>query len=172
MISEKDSLNLLKKYNLVSGRIEHSIGVAKTAHEIAVRICSRHPNLPIDPEKVKIAALLHDIGRAMPGDHEINTLFILKSEGLEDIASITMHGSCYEIMQLRGIENPSLIPETIENKIVAYADAIYKDRPVTLKERWEEIEKRRADEPEKVASLHKAKKRFLAMEEEIRELMK
>jgi putative nucleotidyltransferase with HDIG domain len=171
MISENDALNLLYKYNIVPGRIHHSIGVAKTAFEIATSIHSRHPQLSIDPEKVKIAALLHDIGRAMPGDHEINTITVLKREGLEDIASITMHGSCYEIMQLRGIENPSLIPQTIENKIVAYADAIYKDRPVTLKERWLEIEHRRADETEKIASLHKAKERFLAMEHEIRELM-
>jgi putative nucleotidyltransferase with HDIG domain len=172
MISEYDALNLLYKYKIVPGRIHHSIGVAKTAYEIAALIHSKHPQLPIDPEKVKMAALLHDIGRSMSGDHEINTITILQSEGLDDIASITMHGSCYEIMQLRGIENPSLIPQTIENKIVAYADAIYKDRPVTLKERWVEIEKRRVDESEKIASLHKAKERYLAMEIEIRELMR
>lgn len=172
MITEDQAIELLKKYNLPEPRISHSIGVAETAFDIASKIHKNHPELIIDPQKVRIAALLHDIGRSLPGDHEPNTVKILQSEGLEEIASITMHGSYYEIMLLRGVDNPQLIPQTIENKIVAYSDACYKDHPVSMEQRWAEIESRRKDESEKIKSLHMAKDRFMRMEREIKELLR
>lgn len=168
MISETDALKLLQKYKLPQYRINHSLGVAKVAHDLALKIHSKHPGLPVDPQKVKLAGLLHDIGRAQPGDHEINTVNILRTEGLDDLADITMHGSYYEIMLIRGIDNPEFIPQTLENKIVAYADACFKDHPVSMQERWKEIELRRSKESEKIESLKMAKSRFLKMEKELR----
>lgn len=172
MITEDQAIELLKKYNLPEPIISHSIGVAETAFDIATNIHKNHPELTLDPQKVRIAALLHDIGRSLPGDHEPNTVKILQSEGFEDIASITMHGSYYEIMLLRGVDNPQLIPQTIENKIVAYSDSCYKDHPVSMEQRWAEIESRRKDESEKIKSLHMAKDRFIKMEREINELLR
>jgi len=134
---------------------------------VAHLIRSTHPELPVDPQKVEIAALLHDIGRAFPGDHEINTIQILNKEGLADIAEITMHGSYYEIMLLRGIDDQKLKPTTLENKIVAYADSRFKDKLISMEERWSEIETRRSDEPQKIKSLQMAKNRFKEIEREI-----
>jgi putative nucleotidyltransferase with HDIG domain len=171
MISEHEALQLLIKYNLPQSRIDHSIGVARQAQRIATLIHDRHPDLQCNPEKVARAALLHDIGRSQTGDHEINTVTILKNEGLDELASITMHGSFYEIQLLRGIDNDAFRPVTIENKIVAYADAIFKDRPVTLVERWAEIEQRRKTENEKIMSIEMAKQRFFKIEQELMELM-
>jgi putative nucleotidyltransferase with HDIG domain len=170
MITEHDALELLKKYKLPQGRIEHSIGVAHTAWTIATKIHFLHPQLPVNPQKVKIAGLLHDIGRCMVGDHEAHTVEILQCEGLDEIAAIAMHGSYYEIMQLRGIEDLSLKPQSLENKIVAYADATFKDRPVTLQQRWDEISKRRWGETEKIKSIERAKKRFFEIEQELEDL--
>lgn len=171
MISEHDAIELLKKYKLPDPRIAHSRGVAAFAYDIALKINKKHPEISLDPQKVKIAALLHDIGRSLPGDHEPNTIKILRLEGLEEIASVTMHGSYYEIMLLRGIDDPQLKPRTIENKIVAYADACFKDHPVSMEERWTEIELRRKDEKEKIESLSMAKKRFKQMEKELKGLL-
>ncbi len=170
MITEKNALELLHKYAISPQRIEHCIGVAEFAFDLATRIHKNHPDLSIDPVKIKRAGLLHDIGRCQPGDHELNTLSILKQEGLDDIAAITIHGSIYEIMLLRGIDNPELLPKTIENKIVAYADSRFNYRLVTLQERWAEIESRRKDETEKIKSLRMSKKRFIEMEKEIESL--
>ena len=172
MITEKKALALLKKHLRDEDRIAHSIGVAEIAHDLARRIHVKHPGLPVDPSKVKIAALLHDIGRSRKGDHEINSIEILKEEGLHDIAAITMHGSLYEIMRQRGTSDPSLLPQTLENKIVAYADTRYRDRPVTMEERWAEIEKRRAPEKEKIDSLRAAKARYRALEQELLDLVR
>lgn len=172
MISEHDALELLKKYKLPRSRIDHSIGVAHQAFQIATLIHARNPQLTCNPEKVARAALLHDIGRSMPGDHEPNTVTILKNEGLDELASITMHGSFYEIQHLRGIDSDEFLPKTLENKIVAYADATFKDKPVTLEERWSEIEQRRVNEDEKIASIHMSKERFFKIEQELLELMR
>ncbi|NLE01234.1 MAG: HD domain-containing protein, partial [Fibrobacter sp.] len=158
-INESDALQLLNNYKIHPDRIAHSVGVSDFAFKIAQQINQLHPELDIDPQKVKLAALLHDIGRSQPGDHELNTISILKQEGLEEIASITMHGSFYEIMKLRGEDNPSYLPKTIENKIVAYADARFKDKLLSLEERWSEIEHRRSNEPEKLRSITMAKQR-------------
>jgi putative nucleotidyltransferase with HDIG domain len=171
MINENDALELLKKYNLPQSRLHHSIGVAQQAFRIATLIHTHHPHLACNPEKVARAALLHDIGRGVPGDHELNTVTILKNEGLDELASITMHGSFYEIQQLRGINSDEFLPKTLENKIVAYADATFKDKPVTLEERWSEIEQRRKNEDEKVASIQMSKERFFKIEQELMELM-
>ncbi|HEX2957270.1 MAG TPA: HD domain-containing protein [Chitinispirillaceae bacterium] len=172
MIGEDDALELLKKYKLPRSRVDHSIGVAQQAFRIATSIHARNPHLACDPEKVARAALLHDIGRCMPGDHELNTITILKNEGLDELASITMHGSFFEIQLLRGIDSDEFLPTTLENKIVAYADATFKDKPVTLEERWKEIEQRRVNEDEKIASIHMSKERFFKIEQELMALMR
>jgi putative nucleotidyltransferase with HDIG domain len=172
MISEQDALELLKKYKLPQSRIDHSIGVAQQAFRIASLIHTRNPQLDCNPEKVARAGLLHDIGRSMPGDHELNTITILKNEGLDELSLITMHGSFYEIQLLRGIDSDDFLPKTLENKIVAYADATFKDIPVTLEERWNEIEQRRINEDEKIESIHMSKERFFNIEQELMELMR
>jgi putative nucleotidyltransferase with HDIG domain len=171
MITEKQALSLLKKYNLGKPRVRHSKGVAAFAHALAVQIHKRHPSLDINPEKVCIAALLHDIGRGREGDHETNSVAILKQEGLADIADIVMHGSMYEISVVRGKPDKSLLPRTIENKIVAYADARFKDSVVSLKERFREVLDRRKLEKEKVESVNMAMERYYNIEKELMELL-
>jgi putative nucleotidyltransferase with HDIG domain len=170
MLTEQSALLLLQKHNIAPDRIAHSVLVADFAYELACKIHDKHPELPVDSAKVKIAALLHDIGRGRDGDHELNSVRILEEEGLPELAAIVIHGSIYEIMKLRGRDDPGLLPRTIENKIVAYADARCKDRVVRMEERWAEIEVRRSTEREKIASLRMAKERFLAMERELLEL--
>ncbi len=94
----------------------------------------------------------------------------MKKEGLSDLAAIVMHGSMYELSVLRGSPNESFLPRTLENKIVAYADARVKDRVVTLEERFSEILARRKMEKEKVESVKMAMKRYFKMEKELMEL--
>ena len=170
MISEPEALLLLRKYLASEQRIAHSIIVADFAYGLALRIHTAHPDLPLDPAKVKIGALLHDIGRGREGDHELNSIEILKQEGLPEIAAIVVHGTIYEIMRLRGRDDPELLPRSLGNKIVAYADARCKDRLMSLQERWNELSVRRKTETEKIASLRIAKERFFAIERELMEL--
>jgi putative nucleotidyltransferase with HDIG domain len=170
IISTERALDLLRWYRLSAERIKHSIGVGEYAFWLASAIHARHPLLPVDPDKVRIAGLLHDIGRCRPGDHETNSVTILNEEGLGEIAAIVMHGTLYEIQLLRGIDNPALLPQTLENKIVAYADTRFRLAPVSLAERFADIRRRRKNEPEKLASLDLVIARIRALENELREL--
>jgi len=167
MIPFSNAKALLENYKLEDNRIRHSQAVSNFAFELAEKVHAHHPELGVDPEKVRIAALLHDIGRSRPGDHEINSVAILNSEGLADIAAIVMHGSMYEISVLRGTPDASLLPRSLENKIVAYADARVKDRIVSLQERFDEVLCRRALESEKVESVKMAMKRYFEMQKEL-----
>jgi hypothetical protein len=144
--------------------------VASFAYDLAARIRRRHPELTIDPQKVKAAALLHDISRARPGDHEVNSATILREEGLGELAEMVMHGSYYEMSKLRGTDEPSLLPRSLENKIVAYADTRVRLRPVSVRKRVEDILRRRADDPEKAKAVRMALPRYLALEAELMEL--
>ncbi|HMD68625.1 MAG TPA: HD domain-containing protein [Chitinivibrionales bacterium] len=170
MITEQQALSLLDKYNLPSSRINHSKGVASFANELALAIKQHHPELDIDPDKVRIAALLHDVGRGMEGDHELNSVRILKQEGLADLADIVMHGSMYELSVIHGAPDESLLPRTIENKIVAYADTRFKDSLVSLNERFNEVLERRRLEKEKSESVKMAAQRYDIIEKELMEL--
>jgi putative nucleotidyltransferase with HDIG domain len=165
------ALDLLTRYGISGARLEHSIGVSRFAYDLAQKIAAKHPDLPVDPEKVRIAALLHDIGRSQPGDHELNSMRILRKEGLPHIAEIAIHGTIYEIARLRGVDDPALLPATLENKIVAYADARFRLSVVTLDQRFADVRERRKDDPDKLASIDIAIDRFKSMERELMGLL-
>jgi putative nucleotidyltransferase with HDIG domain len=170
MIDESGALALLRRHGMDEVRVRHSQGVAMFAYRLAARIRRRHPELPLDPAKVKAAALLHDIGRTRDGPHEANSVAILREEGLGDLADIVMHGSYYEIQKLRGQDDPSLLPSSLEHKIVAYADTRFRLNVVSVAERMAEIVKRRAADREKVESVRMALPRYQALERELMEL--
>jgi putative nucleotidyltransferase with HDIG domain len=172
MLTYDQALALLARYGIPESRIEHCKGVSEFAYSLAQKISASHPELPVDPEKVRIAALLHDIGRSRPGDHELNSVAILREEGHPELADIVMHGSMYEISQLRGTDDPSLLPHSLENKIVAYADARFRLSIVTLEERFTDVKERHKNNPEKVASVAMGQKRFEELEKELQELTK
>ena len=171
-MTEAQAETLLDKYGLPPECLAHCRGVSRIAYETAVTIRRHNPGLNIDVNKVKLAGLLHDIGRSQPGDHECNSVGILHDEGEHELAEIVMHGTLYEAYQLRGQERPELLPRSVENKIVAYADTRFRLSPMTLEERIAEIRIRRADDRGKIQSLRKAVPRLQALTREIESLMR
>ncbi|MBD3321226.1 MAG: HD domain-containing protein [Chitinivibrionales bacterium] len=167
MISPGTALAMLQKYGLSQSRIRHCRGVARFAYNLAHKIADTNPELAVNPEKVRIAGLLHDIGRYCDDNHELRGVEILRAEGLHDIAEIIMHGSAYELSVLNGKENIALLPSTLENKIVAYADARFRLEPVSLRDRIDEVKQRRCDEPAKIRSVEMAIERFTQLENEL-----
>ncbi len=173
MITENEALQLLKKYMKNERIIKHCLGAADVAYEIASKIHTKNPDLGINPNKVKIAALLHDIGRCRDGVHEFNTIDILKREGLSDIAEIAMHGFLYEILEQRGEGTGNLLPRKLENKVVALADMYYNqdEQRVSLNQRMDDIAVRHRGEKEFLKAMELARKRFEELESEINSLM-
>ena len=124
-------------YNLL---IAHSKSVA----DMAIEIVASHPELGADASFVYEAAMLHDIGIFLTKAHKIyctgensyilHSLLgaeILRKEGLERHALVcerhTGAGISVEeiINQKLPLPHKDLIPLTIEEKIVAYADKFF-----------------------------------------------
>ena len=125
--------------------LEHSWRVAT----MALRCAAAHPELPIDRALVVRGSLLHDIGifatrapsiHCHGTEHYLMHGFIgarlLRTLGMEAEARIcerhTGAGLTREVIMERGldIEPRDYLPETIEEKIVCYADKFYsKSRP-------------------------------------------
>mgnify|MGYP006285542899 CR=1 FL=1 len=134
----KTAINLLRKYVKEEHVISHSKRVAEVAEKIAKTI--KKNGHKINVEKVKCAALLHDIGRGIEHEnHEYHSEEILRKEGQPDIADIIKtHG-----IRLERHGKEEFRPETLEQRIIAYADGrVNFDEVVTLKERYELLDKR------------------------------
>jgi len=174
MITESEALELLKKYAVNEKTIKHCLGVAGVAFEIATKIKQKNLSLEINPEKVKIAALLHDIGRAKEGKHELNTVDILKNEGLADLAEVTFHGFIYETALLKKEKDAEkYLPSSLENKIIVIADMHYNqnEQRVSLDERFSDIEKRYKNDKNFLKILKLAKLRMEKLDKELDDLM-
>jgi len=169
MITEKQALEILKRYLKIESRIYHCIGVSNVAFDLANKV-KKNPSLNINPEKVKIVGLLHDIGFSQEGYHEISGQNILISEGFPEIAKIIMHGIIYEqIFFQTGHYDKNYLPTIIENKIVVLADMYYnqKQQKVTLDERIADVEERYKNDEDFLKAAKLAWPRFKNLEKEI-----
>ncbi len=120
-------MNLLLKYKLPKNVVAHSKKVAKIALEIACEL--RRNGFEVDVELVERAALLHDVGRSVTHglEHGYFGGRILRKEGeREKVARVVerhvLGGISREEAELMGLPARDFIPETLEEKIVCYAD--------------------------------------------------
>ncbi len=127
-----DPIALLEKYHDKDSEefkilLEHSKAVAKKAVEIAKKVGA-------DVEFVREAALLHDIGVTGEGKyilHGIKGKEILEKEGLPKHALVCERhigvGLTKEDVEKQNLPLPKkdMIPLTIEEEIVAYADLFH-----------------------------------------------
>ena len=177
MITKREALKLFHKH--MPKHLEksqwikhHSIWVSEIAFEIAKKIKKKHPHMHIHPHKVKIAWLLHDIGKARDGNHELNSAQILREEGLHEIADIIIHSFVYELFLIEWEEKKEYLPQTIENKILVYADFLFHKEQVTIHERIREIKERKKHETKRLKALELAESRLHVIAKEIEELIK
>ncbi len=134
VITEKEAVELLKKYSTndesFNKVLNHSKAVQKLALEIAEEVKKNHD---VNIDLVKIGSLLHDIGRFKCYKknsirHGLVGGEILKKEGLEKHARIAeTHigvGITKEDIEKQKLNLPlkDFVPEITEEKIIAYAD--------------------------------------------------
>ncbi len=127
--TRKQALQFLRKSGCKENVIRHCEAVAQLATEIA-EAC--HENgLDVDLELVQTGALLHDIGRSKTHSvhHAVIGANIAKSLGLPEpiISIIKRHvGGGITIKEAKELGWPKDIytPQTLEEKIVSYADKL------------------------------------------------
>lgn len=147
--TREEALNLLSKVGCSNEVITHCKAVASLAVEMAQRL--RRNGLKVDVKLVEVGALLHDIGRAKTHSvhHAVVGAEIARSIGLPNslISVIERHiggGITSEEAAKLGWPPKSYLPETIEEKIVCYADKLIEGNrkvpiEVTLRKLVEEL---------------------------------
>ncbi len=128
MIARKDALRALREAGCSEKVIQHALAVERTSLSIAKRILARGRR--VDLQLVGLGALLHDIGRARTHGitHGVEGGKILRSVGLDDFVRFA---ECHlgagipasEAKEL-GLPPRDFAPQTLEEKVVTYADKL------------------------------------------------
>jgi len=125
--NREQAIQLLRETNCPPQVISHCIAVANYALELANRLQAN--DLSIDLSLVEAGALLHDIGRSKTHgvDHSIAGAAIAQNLNLPPtlVNIIKRHvgaGISSEEAQQLGWPKDNYIPQTLEEKIVCYAD--------------------------------------------------
>lgn len=124
---DEEELSLLRQSGCPSHVIDHCLAVKETA----LRLASQVKKVPIDRELVRRGALLHDIGRSKCHTlhHAVEGAAIARALGLEEalVRIVERHigaGITTEEAVKLGLPAKDYVPETVEEKIVSYADNI------------------------------------------------
>jgi uncharacterized protein len=127
--SREQALQFLRQSGCLRNVIKHCEAVAELAVEIA-NACKER-GLEVDSELVEIGALLHDIGRAKTHSvhHAVIGAEIAESLGLPEtvISIIKRHvGGGITAREAKKLGWPMdiYVPQTLEEKIVSYADKL------------------------------------------------
>ena len=127
--SREQAIQFLRQSECPNNVIRHCEAVTELAVEIA-KVC-KEKGLTVDLELVEIGALLHDIGRSKTHSvhHAIIGATIAKPLGLPEpvLAIIKRHvGGGITMKEARKLGWPKdvYIPQTLEEKIVSYADKL------------------------------------------------
>ncbi|HIE18516.1 TPA: TIGR00295 family protein [Candidatus Bathyarchaeota archaeon] len=169
MPSSKEALKILKASGCSPGVIKHCKAVSDLAVKIA-RKCKRN-GISVNLDLVRVGALLHDIGRSKTHSvhHPIVGAEIAQSFNLPEpiIRIIKRHlggGLTAEEASELGWPVEDYLPETIEEKIVTYADKLIAgERTVLIQETIKKLSKR-------LGVQHPSIKRIMNLHKEITEV--
>lgn len=166
--SKQKALNFLVQSGCTPQVIRHCEAVTHVAKKIAIA-CKRR-GLNVDMELIKIGALLHDIGRSRT--HSVNHVIM----GVEVATSLGLPRSVVSIIQCHtGINMDEAeklgwplncyLPQTIEEKIVSYADKLIEgSMRVKIEKTIEKLSR-------ELGSTHSAIKRLKKLHEEFSSLI-
>ncbi len=123
----EQAIEILKRNHCSEKVIQHTQAVSALAVEIAKQVQAK--NHPVNLQLVEVGALLHDLGRSQTHsvDHAIVGAKLAQQEGLpqEIVSIIKRHvgaGITSGEAQWLGWPEDNYVPQTLEEKIVCYAD--------------------------------------------------
>ena len=159
--NREQAIELLRKNKCPPQVVSHCVAVADLALETANKLEAK--GLKINIQLVEAGALLHDLGRSKNHtvDHAIVGAQIAKSIGLPDpvINIIKRHvgaGITEEEAQWLGWPKDIYIPQTLEEKVVSYADKLIdQSKRTPIETEIERLQKEnKCEAAERVRKLH------------------
>ncbi len=129
VISEQEAINLLREEKSPEILIKHSVTVSEIS--IILALAFKEKGYDVDLELVRVGGLLHDIGRVKT--HSVRHGYIggklLRDRGIDErIARIAERhvggGISNEEAEKLGLPGGKYMPESLEEKIVCFADKI------------------------------------------------
>ena len=159
--NREQAIELLRKNNCPPQVIKHCVAVADLAVETADKLAEKGQKINV--ELVEAGALLHDLGRSKNHavDHAVVGAQIAQSLGLPEplIKIIKRHvgaGITEKEAQLLGWPKDNYIPQTLEEKVVSYADKLIdKGKKVPIETEIIRLQKEnKCDAAERVRRLH------------------
>jgi len=133
--SKEECLRLLKKNKVPDNIIAHT----KKVCEFSLKVCDvlEKRGIKVNKDLVASAALLHDIKKIRPGEHEIEGAKYVESLGYPEVSIlIKKHG-------LKHSFDEEFKPKTWEERILFYSDKRVKnDKVVSVDDRFEYIKQR------------------------------
>jgi uncharacterized protein len=165
-----EALNILVKIGCSESVICHCKSVSDLATRIAMSMRKRGVN--VDVELVSTGALLHDIGRSKTHkiDHGVQGAKIAVDFGLlkSIVRIIEVHigsGITSEEAERLGIPKKDYLPQTLEEKVVSYADMLIENcTEVSYEIAFQHF-------TELLGSSHPSINRFKNLHEELQQLM-
>jgi uncharacterized protein len=125
--SREQAIQFLQQSDCSPQVIDHCLVVSKVASEIAVQL--QEKGVQVNVQLVEVGALLHDIGRSKTHSvkHSVVGAQLAKSMNLPDslVNIIKRHvgaGITEDEAQQLGWPKDNYVPQTLEEKIVAYPD--------------------------------------------------
>lgn len=170
----KECYEIWDKYGLQDKVREHCISVSQLAEEIGKASSA-------DVDLIVRGALLHDIGRAVTHDpflHFIESGNILRREGFDDriVRIAERHFSCgmtEEEASRFGLPPKNYIPETLEEKIVSFADnLVFGSRIGSFEEFLHRLDEIALSNKDHRWFIERTKERAFRMKEEIEKASK
>ncbi len=158
----EQAIEILKRNHCSEKVIQHTQAVSALAVEIAKQVQAK--NHPVNLQLVEVGALLHDLGRSQTHsvDHAIVGAKLAQQEGLpEEIVSIIKRhvgaGITTQEAQWLGWPKDNYIPQTLEEKIVSYADKrIDSNRQIPIEDTINQLQSENmAEAAERVRKLDK-----------------
>ena len=133
--SKEECIEILRKNNVPDNIIAHTKKVCEFSLKVTGILEKR--GIKVNKGLIAAAALLHDIKKLEPGEHEIKGANYIASLGYPEVAIlIKKHG-------LKYLFDDEFTPKTWEEKIIFYSDKRVKnDKIVSLDERFEYIKQR------------------------------
>jgi uncharacterized protein len=167
--SPQMALKLLSQNGCSSRVIAHGKAVAVLAVQIA-EACKKK-GLNVDIKLVEVGALLHDIGRSKTHgvDHVIRGAEIARSLNLpESVVSIIEHhaggGITVDEAKKLGWPIKSYLPNTLEEKIVTYADKLIEElRRVPVEQTIKKLSRELGENHSSVARVKKLHEEFSSL---------